>query len=115
MSYYEETEARRLVIEAGLRLVREGLIARTWGNISARISENEFVITPSGRAYETMRPDDLVKVRIRDLTVIGDGKGVAGWLLVSECEGLSFCSPCENGSEETCAAQWISIGCATLE
>ena len=66
MSYYEETEARRLVIEAGLRLVREGLIARTWGNISARISEDQFVITPSGRAYDDLKPEELVVVNGRD-------------------------------------------------
>ena len=32
-----ETAAREQVLEAGLRLVREGLIERTWGNISARL------------------------------------------------------------------------------
>ncbi|MBQ0010665.1 MAG: class II aldolase/adducin family protein [Ruminococcus sp.] len=74
MMIYDESTARALVIEAGHKLVETRLIARTWGNISARISENEFIITPSGRAYETMKPDDLVKVRIRDLSVDGDGK-----------------------------------------
>ena len=74
MMIYDESTARALVTEAGRKLVENKLIARTWGNISARISEDELIITPSGRAYETMKPDDLVKVRIRDLTVIGDGK-----------------------------------------
>ena len=32
---YSETEARQLVIKAGYELVEKGLIARTWGNISA--------------------------------------------------------------------------------
>ena len=45
---YELQEAKKLVIEAGLRLLKEGLIVRTWGNISARISGEQFVITPSG-------------------------------------------------------------------
>ena len=40
--YYEDSEARRLVIEAGHRLLENKLIARTWGNISARISRDEF-------------------------------------------------------------------------
>ena len=74
MSYYEETEARRLVIEAGLRLVREGLIARTWGNISARISEEQFVITPSGRAYDDLKPEELVVVNVADCAYEGDIK-----------------------------------------
>ena len=63
MSYTEE-EARRLVVDAGIRLVKEGLTARTWGNISARISDSEFIITPSGMAYESLRPGDLVRCRI---------------------------------------------------
>ena len=68
---YTEQKARELVIEAGLRLVEEKLIARTWGNISARVSEEEFIITPSGMAYETLKPEDLVKVRIDDLSYEG--------------------------------------------
>ena len=61
--YYTEEEARRIVIEAGHRLLESKLVARTWGNISARISETEFVITPSGRAYETLGEEDLVTVK----------------------------------------------------
>lgn len=71
---YSEQEARQLVIEAGLRLVEEGLTARTWGNISARISDEEFIITPSGRAYETLLPEELVRVRIEDCSYDGDIK-----------------------------------------
>lgn len=69
--YYSEDEARELVIKAGLRLIEEGLIARTWGNISARISADEFIITPSGMAYETLTPDRLVKVKASDLSYEG--------------------------------------------
>ena len=71
---YTEQEARKKVIEAGHKLVEKKLIARTWGNISARISENEFVITPSGRGYETLKPEELVIVRIDDLSYSGDIK-----------------------------------------
>ena len=72
--YYSDNEARKLVIEAGLKLVEQKLIARTWGNISARISKEEFVITPSGRAYDTLRPEDLVVVRVRDCSYDGPVK-----------------------------------------
>lgn len=71
---YKEKEARTLVIEAGHRLVESGLVARTWGNISARISSTHFVITPSGLAYDTLRPEQLVKVRIDDCSYEGDVK-----------------------------------------
>lgn len=63
---YSQEDARRLILEAGIQLLQEGLIARTWGNISARVSEDAFVITPSGIAYEHLTADDLVTVRIAD-------------------------------------------------
>jgi len=63
---YTREEAGKMVIDAGLELLRSGLIARTWGNVSARISDDEFLITPSGRAYETLKPEDLAVVRIAD-------------------------------------------------
>lgn len=69
-----ESEARSLVIQAGHRLVECGLVARTWGNISARISDTHFIITPSGRSYDTLQPEDLVLVRIADCAYEGDRK-----------------------------------------
>lgn len=69
-----ENEIRDLVIEAGHELVEKKLIARTWGNISARLDDEYFVITPSGRAYEDLTPEDLVKVKISDCTYDGDIK-----------------------------------------
>ena len=71
---YEIEEAKKLVIQAGLELVKEGYITRTWGNISARISNTEFVITPSGRTYESLTPADIVTVKIADLSYTGDIK-----------------------------------------
>ena len=72
--YYSEDEARKLVIEAGHKLVDSKLIARTWGNISARISEDEFIITPSGRSDDSLEPSDLVIVRVKDASYEGDVK-----------------------------------------
>ena len=57
---YEVKEAKELVIKAGLELMEKGLIARTWGNVSARISDTQFVITPSGIPYEDLTPEKIV-------------------------------------------------------
>lgn len=57
-------EAKQLVIKAGIEVVEYGLIARTWGNISCRVDDKRFVITPSGRPYETLTPDEIVVVNI---------------------------------------------------
>ncbi len=71
---YDIQEAKELVVAAGKKLVETGLIARTWGNVSARISDTQFVITPSGRAYETLTPEEVVVVNIEDCTHEGDIK-----------------------------------------
>ena len=73
MAYTEET-ARNLVTESARKLLRTGLVARTWGNLSARISATQFVITPSGMGYEHMRPEDLVTVNIEDCSYDGPRK-----------------------------------------
>ena len=67
-------QAKLSVIAAGKRLMDTGLIARTWGNVSARVDENSFVITPSGKAYENLTPDDIVLVNIKDMSYEGDVK-----------------------------------------
>lgn len=67
-------QAKKEVIAAGLRLVEKGLIARTWGNVSCRVDENSFVITPSGKPYEGLTPDDIVEVKIDTLSYEGNVK-----------------------------------------
>jgi len=70
----EIQDAKELVIRAGLELVSSGLIARTWGNVSCRIDEGSFAITPSGRAYETLTPEDIVVCRVADASYEGEIK-----------------------------------------
>jgi L-fuculose-phosphate aldolase len=59
------TELRQAVVDAGRRLLAEGLVARTWGNVSVRAGPEHMLITPSGRAYEGMAPGDIVPVNLR--------------------------------------------------
>ncbi len=59
-------EAKETVVLAGKMLVKSGLIARTWGNVSCRISSSHFVITPSGRDYLSLTPEEIVEVAISD-------------------------------------------------
>lgn len=72
--FINDQKAREQVIEAGLRMKAESLITRTYGNISARISDDEFVITPSGIPYENLKAADLVAVKIEDLSWSGEIK-----------------------------------------
>ncbi len=66
--------AQRNICAAGLRLVKEGLVARTWGNISIRIDEQTMAITPSGVKYEDVRPEHIVIINLNDGSFEGDVK-----------------------------------------
>jgi len=57
-----EKEARIAVRGAGRKLLEEGLVARTWGNVSIRLNKTDIIITPSGRTYEELNPEDMVRV-----------------------------------------------------
>ena len=67
-------EAKKQVIEAGKELWREGFIARTWGNISCKTDENHFVISASGREYETLTEEEVVELDLNTLSHEGDIK-----------------------------------------
>lgn len=51
------------VLQAGRVLLDKGLVAGTWGNISARIPETSLIaVTPSGKGYYDITVDDIVIV-----------------------------------------------------
>lgn len=78
-------QAKEIVVEAGKQLVATGLIARTWGNVSCRIDDKQFVITPSGRDYLSLTPDDIVVVNLEDLSYEGDIKPSSEKGLHAQC------------------------------
>ena len=67
----DSIEMRNNIIEVGRVLLNEGLVARTWGNISARQDDDNFLITPSGLDYISMTDEDIVSVNITS----GEWKG----------------------------------------
>lgn len=67
-------KAKQQVILAGKALMECGLIVRTWGNVSCRIDKDTFVITPSGRTYDSLTPDDVVLCRVEDASYDGNVK-----------------------------------------
>lgn len=66
-----EAEAREAVRATGVRLVEEGLVAGTWGNVSLRFSDDELAITPTGTDYMAMRVEDIVIVNLKTLEARG--------------------------------------------
>ena len=61
----DNQDKRREIIDTGIELLNEKLVARTWGNISARIDTDNYLITPSGLDYTTMKEEDIVSVNIK--------------------------------------------------
>ena len=71
---FAKESACAAIVETGHALIEKKLVAGAWGNISCRISESEFVITPSGKPYHTLTPKDIVIVKIDDLSYSGNVK-----------------------------------------
>jgi L-fuculose-phosphate aldolase len=69
-----ENDARSGVCEAGKRLLRENLVSGTWGNLSLRMDDENMIITPSGKAYESLTSEDMVLVNYRTLSWNGKNK-----------------------------------------
>jgi len=75
-------QIRGLVIETGLEMLKSSLVVGTWGNISARIpEENVFAITPSGVDYETIEPIDVAIIDMDGNVVSGEKKPSIEWQL----------------------------------
>ena len=60
-----ESEKKEM-LECALKLDRYGLIALSGGNVSVRVGDDLFIVTPSGMIYDEMVPEDMLVV---------DGKG----------------------------------------
>jgi len=63
---------RQQLIELAGRLLAKGLVVRTWGNFSLKVDDTALLITPSGRAYDTMAPEDLVSVSLETKKALPD-------------------------------------------
>ena len=60
----QENIGKQEVLKAGIALVDLGLVTRTWGNISCRIDDKRFAVTPSGIGYDRLTEDSIVVVDI---------------------------------------------------
>lgn len=62
-----EKDLRQQIIDYGKRLMDEGLLQGTWGNLAVRLDETYMLVTPSGLDYRTLMPTDIVKVKLETL------------------------------------------------
>ena len=73
-TYPGERDARRDIVEAGRRMYMRGYICGNDGNLSARISDNVIIATPSGISKGFMSEDMLVKIDLDGNALSGDLK-----------------------------------------
>lgn len=74
MDWLEELRLRQEIAKAGRRLWQDGLVAHTDGNISVRLDDEWVLITPSGVNKGALKPYQILKVRLQDASVDGEGK-----------------------------------------
>lgn len=66
-------QIREEIVAVGRQMLAEGLVTFTAGNLSVRIPGEQLVaITPSGRPYDTMRPEEVPVVTLDGSVVDGD-------------------------------------------
>lgn len=52
----DDQALRTCICETGRELLENGLVARTWGNVSARADGGHYLVTPSGMDYGSIAP-----------------------------------------------------------
>lgn len=69
-----EYEIKKQICEIGKRIYDRGMVASNDGNISVKLSDNEFLCTPTGVSKGFMTPEYICKVDARG-NVIQANKG----------------------------------------
>lgn len=60
LSVQEVALARESIVAMGKELIERKLVAGSWGNISLRLADGVYAVTPSGRGYANQKPEDIV-------------------------------------------------------
>ena len=69
-----EYEIKKQICEIGKRIYDKGMVAANDGNISVKISDNEYLCTPTGVSKGFMTPDYICKVDKEGNLIQGNGK-----------------------------------------
>jgi L-fuculose-phosphate aldolase len=67
----QEAEARRQIVEAGKRLRDRFFIASNDGNISARLSDTELLVTPTGMNKGDVAPEQILRIDMEGRVLAG--------------------------------------------
>jgi L-fuculose-phosphate aldolase len=69
-----EQSIKEEMCEAGRRMYENGFVAANGGNISARIGENIYIVTPTGVSKKDLTPEGLLKINGQCEIIEGEGK-----------------------------------------
>jgi L-ribulose-5-phosphate 4-epimerase len=70
-----QLDVNKQIVNIGMQLKKKKLIVGTWGNISSRIPDSNIIaITPSGRNYLDLTPNDIVLVNNQGRVIEGKYK-----------------------------------------
>lgn len=64
-------KARAQIVKAAQKMAGQNMLLGSWGNISIKINKNAYAITPSGRGYDNLTPDDITIVDAAGQTLDG--------------------------------------------
>ena len=64
-------KARTQIVKAAQKMAGQNMLPGSWGNISIKINKNAYAITPSGRGYDNLKPDDITIVDAAGQTLDG--------------------------------------------
>ena len=67
-----EVQVRREIAEICLKMYQREYITATDGNVSARLSNDQILITPSGMCKGDVTPEDVIRINI-------NGEKISGW------------------------------------
>ena len=60
LSAREVLLARESIVAMGKELIERKLVAGSWGNISVKLADGVYAVTPSGRGYANQKPEDII-------------------------------------------------------
>jgi L-fuculose-phosphate aldolase len=71
----DEQQLREEICEVGRRMYENGFVAANGGNISARLGEDVYLVTPTGVSKKDLTPEGLLIVDGRCEVIESDGSG----------------------------------------
>lgn len=58
-------DRKKAILDTALEIKRCGLVSLSGGNVSMRVGEDQYLLTPSGIVYEQMSPEDICLINSR--------------------------------------------------